>query len=241
LTTLAAVLAVVFLLETVDFVPSELVEEGGELVGGFGAEGLVEGGKEFATEVVVFDVTALGVAEYAEGAAVDVDLFANGMGDGGPAKRRESALGEERKEKEEGDARKLSRQPQLSRKRLSELFRRIMRITNVPLELVDELHRVESDVELRQGKERSVCSTEKSGETARRTLIVTLNSSLVPTNPAIATASSGTAFSPSSFNSSSLTSYSPFSLSFPNLRLFLALSSNHVLLSISDSTTEGST
>lgn len=55
LTTLAAVLAVGLLLDAVDVVASELVEEGSELVGGFGAEGLVEGGEEFAAEVVVGD------------------------------------------------------------------------------------------------------------------------------------------------------------------------------------------
>lgn len=75
----------------------------------------------------------------------------------------------------------LSRQTEISREYLGKFFRRVLRIADVPLKLVDKLDRVERDVEL---NDKDVISSSYQEGVERRLLtrMSTLSSSCAPSS-----------------------------------------------------------
>lgn len=94
LPTLAADLALVLAVEALDLVGRELVEERRKVVGRVGAERVGGYGREqVATQVLLDDNAALLVAEDAQRACVELDLLADRVGDGRPARAKEGGSG----------------------------------------------------------------------------------------------------------------------------------------------------
>lgn len=179
LSTLATDLSFSLLVVPLDLVRRELVEEGGE-VGGGGAEGFVQGREELPSEFFVRDGEAVDVPEETERLDDDVDLLADGVSDG---RTTSDALVREGQRCGEWCSPEFACETQVGSERLCKVLGRVASVTDIPFELVDELHRVERDVELCI-QELVIDSILVEGQL---TLMTTLSSSFAPLIPSKST------------------------------------------------------